>query len=112
MDPGDWIRQTVAIPEGSSTVTLSYRVRVEKVTSSSKPNASLAVQILENKAVVATLDTHTHQTNTYWEWFSNGYLRKTFDLTAYKGKTIQIRFYASKTAATRFRVDNVSMVSQ
>jgi hypothetical protein len=83
---------------------------VEKAVSSAKPNALLEVQILGNKAVLETLATHTHLTNTFQEKFSNGYLRKTLDLTQYKGKTITLRFYTSKSAAIRFRVDNVSLV--
>jgi hypothetical protein len=99
--------QKVSIPAGVKSAEMSFWISIgtEEVTTSAKYDVC-SVQIRDGSGhALKTLDTFSNLDETA------GYVQKTYDLSAYEGKTIQIYFHASEDAgkATSFVLDDLSV---
>jgi hypothetical protein len=100
--------QQVKIPANacSSSVTFYLRVSSSETTTISA-NDKLRTQILSSTgALLRTLSTVSNLNK------SATYIKKTYDLSSYKGKTIRIRFYGTENATkkTTFLIDDTALV--
>ncbi|SCE69143.1 Serine protease, subtilisin family [Micromonospora viridifaciens] len=84
----DTLSQTVSLPAGCSSYTLSFWLHIDTAeTTSSTAYDTLKVQVLNGSgAVLATLATYSNLNK------NTGYAQKSFNLGAYAGQTIQIKF--------------------
>ncbi|AKU19064.1 peptidase [Luteipulveratus mongoliensis] len=97
--------QQVAVP-ATGTPKLSYWIRTDTSESGSRVYDSAKVQVI-NGSTTSTLATYSNVgTNAT-------YTQKTFDLSAYKGKTITVKFSATEDSSlqTSFVVDDVSVTA-
>jgi len=103
------LSQRVRISDAATSAALSFRLRVE--TGGALAGDRLEAQIRDERgAVLETLATVFDSVTTRDE-VANHYLKRTFDLLAYRGRTVEVRFASTAPAgAPRFRVDNVSLV--
>ena len=100
------INQSVAIPASATSATLSFWLRTDTAESGSTAYDTMRAQVVDG-STVTTLATYSNVgTNAT-------YTQKTFNLTAYKGKTVTIRFTASEDSSlqTSFVVDDTSLTT-
>ncbi len=103
----DIATQSVTIPAGVTTATLSFHLYIATAETGSTPYDRLFVQVLNSTgSVAATLAT-----------FSNadaapGYRSWLFNMAPFIGKSVQIRFVGVEDSmlATSFQLDDVSLV--
>ncbi|WP_338845789.1 M4 family metallopeptidase [Massilia sp. W12] len=100
--------QQVTIPVTAKSATLSFMLHIN----SDEPRATVAadkmtVSVLDSKnAVLKVLATYSNQNK------ATGYQKRSFDLSAYKGKTIRILFSETENFfyQTSFVLDDVSLI--
>lgn len=100
------LRQTIAIPSGCPTVTLSYWLRpVTELTPTDAAKDILQVRVLDQAGtVLATLATYSNRDAT------QTYQQHTHDLSAYAGRTVTLAYtVTSKAAATDFALDDTTL---
>ena len=106
-----FISQRVAIGAAATDVTLAFRVRVDN-DSSFATGARLEAQVRDEQGnLLQILNTYFDNANTQ-DTVANNYIKQSFSLNAYRGRTVELRFVATSPAGTvRFRIDNVNVVS-
>lgn len=106
----DTLYQQITIPANSTTVSLSFWLRVaSSETTTTQAYDTLKLQIRNSSnTVLSTLATYSNLNK------GSSYVKKTFDLSAYKGQTIRIYFLGveGSTIATSFLIDDVSVIAQ
>ncbi|HXO40180.1 MAG TPA: carbohydrate-binding protein CenC, partial [Thermoanaerobaculia bacterium] len=103
----DTMQQTVTLPVGITTATLSFWLHVDTAeTSTTNAYDTLTVQIRDaSGTVLATLATYSNlNANT-------GYVQKTFDVSSFKGQTIQVYLVGAEDSSlqTSFVVDDFAL---
>ncbi len=103
----DTLQQTVTLPAGITTATLSFWLHVDTAeTSTTNAYDTLTVQIRNaSGTVLATLATYSNlNANT-------GYVQKTFDVSSFKGQTIQVYLVGTEDSSlqTSFVVDDFAL---
>jgi hypothetical protein len=102
--------QTVTIPSGATSATLSFWYNITSDETSSTAYDFLKVTIQNSAgnylATVAALSNLNKSS-------LGNYNKKTFDVTLYKGQTIRVHFLASTDSSlyTVLRIDDVSLMS-
>jgi PKD repeat protein len=106
----DTTAQTVTIPSGKTTVTLSYYLHVDTAeTTTSSAYDKLTVQVLNTSGtVLKTLATYSNLNH------ASGYQVHTNSLAAYAGQTVQIRFRGTEDGSlqTSFVLDDVTLTAK
>ena len=100
------ISQSVAIPATATAPTLSFWLRTDTAETGSTAYDTMKVQVV-NGSTTTTLATYSNVgTNAT-------YAQKSFDLTAYKGKTVTVKFLMTEDASlqTSFVVDDTSVTT-
>jgi len=100
------INQSVAIPASATSATLSFWLRTDTAETGSTVYDTMRAQVVDG-ATVTTLATYSNVgTNAT-------YTQKSFNLTAYKGRTVTIRFTMTEDASlqTSFVVDDTSVAT-
>jgi hypothetical protein len=104
----DTMSQTVSLPSGPSSATLSFWLHIETDEIKPSPFDTLKIQIAdEGGNVLQTLHTFSNVDETpHFE-------RVHFDVSAFLGRRVQVRFVASEDAQKRtsFFVDTVQLVT-
>jgi aqualysin 1 len=99
--------QTITIPAGATSATLSFWVRIDSAeTTTTIAYDTLQVQIRNSSnAILTTLATYSNLNK------NNTYVLKTFDLTAYKGQTIRVYFLGTEDSSlqTSFVIDDTAV---
>lgn len=99
------INQSVAVPSSTGAATLSFWVAIDTAeTTTSTAYDTAKVQVVSG-TTTTTLATYSNLNKT------SGYVQKTLDLSAYKGKTITVRFLLNEDSSlqTSFVVDDTSL---
>jgi aminopeptidase S len=98
------IQQSVSIPSTATSPTLSFWLRSDTSESGSTVYDRLRIQIVDG-ATTATLATFSNVGT------NSTYTQKSYDLTAYRGKTVTVRFIATEDASlqTSFVVDDTAV---
>jgi pseudomonalisin len=103
----DSILQTVTIPAGKTSATLTFWLHIDTAeTSTTLKNDTLNVQIRNSSGVVlATLATYSNLDK------NTGYAQKSFNLNAYIGQTIQVYLVGVENSSlqTSFVVDDFAL---
>jgi hypothetical protein len=103
----DTLAQTVSVPAGCKTATLSFWLHVDTAeTTTTTAYDTLKVQILNSSGtVLSTLHTYSNLDH------ATGYQQHSFDLTPYIGQTIQLKFTGSEdyTMQTSFVIDDTAV---
>jgi hypothetical protein len=103
----DTLQQTVTLPAGITTATLSFWLHVDTAeTSTTNAYDTLTVQIRNaSGTVLATLATYSNLNA------STGYAQKTFDVSSFKGQTIQVYLVGTEDSSlqTSFVVDDFAL---
>ena len=106
----DTVSQSVAIPSGKSTVTLSYYLHIDTAeTTTSTAYDKLTVQVLSSSGtVLQTLATYSNLNQ------ASGYTVHTSNLAAYAGKTVTIKFTGTEDSSlqTSFVLDDITLTAQ
>lgn len=106
----DTLYQQITVPANSTTVSLSFWLKVvSSETTTTQAYDTLKLQIRNSSnTVLGTLATYSNLNK------GSSYVKKTFDLSAYKGQTIRIYFLGveGSTVATSFLIDDVSVIAQ
>jgi Zn-dependent metalloprotease len=100
------INQSVAIPAGVTSATLSFWLRTDTAETGSTVYDTMRAQVVDG-ATVTTLATYSNVgTNAT-------YTQKSFNLTAYRGRTVTIRFTMTEDSSlqTSFVVDDTSVAT-
>jgi Zn-dependent metalloprotease len=100
------ITQSVTIPSSVSAATLSFWLRTDTSESGSTAYDKMRVQVV-NGSTTSTLATYSNVgTNAT-------YTQKSFNLTAYRGKTIGVRFLMNEDSSlqTSFVVDDTALAT-
>lgn len=104
------IRQSVTIPSTATRATLSFWLRVvSDETTTTSAYDTLKVQVRNSSGtVLATLKTYSNLDK------GSSYVKRSFDLTPYRGQTVQLYFEGKEGAqvATSFLIDDVSVLTQ
>ena len=98
------MQQSVTIPSTVTAATLSFWLRTDTAESGSTAYDTMKVQVVDG-ATTTTLATYSNVgTNAT-------YTQKSFNVTAYKGKTITVKFAASedRSLQTSFVVDDTAI---
>ncbi|MFD4370178.1 S8 family serine peptidase [Streptomyces sp. NPDC058486] len=102
----DTLSQRVTIPQAATRANLRFWLRVMSDETGTGAYDTLRVQVLDDSgAVLSTLATYSNQNRgTTW-------LRKNFDLSAYRGQSVTLRFTGQEDASlkTSFLVDDTSL---
>jgi Trypsin-like peptidase domain len=100
------IRQSVAIPSTATAPKLSFWLRTDTSESGSTVYDRLRIQVIDG-ATTTTLATFTNVGT------NSTYTQKTYDLTAYKGKTVSVRFSMTEDVSlqTSFVVDDTAVTT-
>ena len=98
------INQSVTIPAGATSATLSYWIRTDTAESGSTVYDRMRVQVVRG-STVSTLRTFTNVGT------SSTYTRHTHDLSSYAGQTVTIRFLMNEDVSlqTSFVVDDTAL---
>ena len=103
----DYIYQTVTIPSGSTSATLSFYVRIDTAeTTTTTQYDKLQVQVSNNGgSTYTTLATYSNLNA------NSTYTLKSFNLNAYIGQTIRVRFYGTEDSSlqTSFVIDDTAL---
>ncbi|HVK27440.1 MAG TPA: M4 family metallopeptidase, partial [Nocardioides sp.] len=97
--------QTVAIPATATTASLSFWIAIDTAeTTTGTAYDTAKVQIVDG-TTTSTLATYSNLNK------STGYVQKTFDLSAYKGKTVTLKFLMNEDSSlqTSFVVDDTAI---
>jgi len=100
------ISQTITIPSGACSASLSFFLRVASTETGTVANDKLKVQILDNLgAVKKTLKVYSNLNK------SAAYVKHSFNLLTFAGKTIKIRFLGTEnsTLKTTFLIDDTAV---
>ena len=100
------ITQSVAIPSTVTSATLSFWLRSDTAESGSTAYDTMKVQVVDG-STTSTLATYSNVgTNAT-------YTQKSFNVTAYKGRTISVRFLLSEDSSlqTSFVVDDTALAT-
>ena len=100
------VQQTVSIPATATAATLSFWLRIDTSETGSAVYDRLRPQIISG-GTTTTLATYSNVgANATWSL-------KTFDVTAYKGKTITVKFNETEDVSlqTSFVVDDVTLAT-
>ena len=100
------INQSVAIPASATSATLSFWLRTDTAETGSTVYDTMRAQVVDG-STVTTLATYSNVgTNAT-------YTQKSFNLTAYKGRTVTIRFTMTEDSSlqTSFVVDDTSVAT-
>ncbi|WP_344220895.1 M4 family metallopeptidase [Kribbella sancticallisti] len=101
------IAQSVAIPAAATSASLSLWIRIDTAeTTSSTVYDTVKVQIVDG-GTTTTLATYSNLNK------NTSYVQKTFNVTAYKGKTVSVKFLGQEdySLQTSFVIDDVSLVA-
>ncbi|WP_432940900.1 M4 family metallopeptidase [Kribbella sp. CA-253562] len=101
------IAQSVAIPAAATAASLSMWIRIDTAeTTGSTVYDTVKVQVIDG-ATTTTLGTLSNLNK------STSYVQKTYNVTAYKGKTVTVRFLGQEDSSlqTSFVIDDVSLVA-
>ena len=100
------LAQSVSVPADATKATLTYWVRIDTAETGTRVYDTLKTQVV-SAGTTSTLATVSNVDA------SAGYVRKSVDLTAYKGKSVSIRFAESEDASaqTSFVLDDVSVTA-
>jgi hypothetical protein len=104
----DTLSQTVSLPSGPSSATLSFWLHVETDEIKPSPFDTLQIQVADEAGnVLQTLHTFSNVDET--PHFEHVH----FDVTAFLGQSVQVRFVASEDAQKRtsFFIDSVQLVA-
>ncbi len=99
--------QSVAIPASATSATLSFWIRIDtSETTSSTVYDTAKIQIVDG-ATTTTLATYSNLNA------NSTYVQKSFNVTAYKGKTISVKFLMNEDSSlqTSFVVDDTSLTA-
>jgi hypothetical protein len=102
----DDLSQGVTIPADACSAVFSYWLRVTTSETGTAAKDTLTVTVRDaSNNVLATLATYSNLTPT------SGYVERSFDLAAYKGKTIRLQLHGVEDAstATSFLVDDAAV---
>jgi len=103
----DTLAQTVALPTGCSTYTLSFYNHIDTAeTTTSTAYDTLKVQVLNSSGtVLSTLHTYSNLDA------ASGYSQRSFSLASYAGQTITLKFTGTEgsTLQTSFVVDDTAL---
>ena len=107
----DYVYQQVTIPSNATAATLSFYLKIDTAeTTTTTAYDTLTVTVRDsNNAVLKTLATYSNLNRT------QGYVLRTFDLLAYRGRTIRVYFLGREdsTLQTSFALDDAALrVSQ
>ncbi|WP_392544660.1 M4 family metallopeptidase [Oryzobacter telluris] len=100
------VNQSVAIPASATAATLSFWLRTDTAESGSTAYDTMRAQVVDG-STVTTLATYSNVAP------NATYTQKSFNLTAYKGKTVTIRFTMTEDSSlqTSFVVDDTSLAT-
>jgi len=95
----DSVSQTVTVPAGCHTATLTFWLQI-----SSQDTGNTAHDLMTVKVGATVLAAYSNVSRT-------GYVQKSFNLSAYAGKTVTITFSGTEdaTKATSFVVDDTAL---
>ncbi|TCO48288.1 Zn-dependent metalloprotease [Kribbella antiqua] len=99
--------QSVAIPASATSATLSFWIRIDTAeTTTSTVYDTAKIQIVDG-STTTTLATYSNLNK------NTTYTQKTFNVTAYKGKTISVKFLMNEDSSlqTSFVVDDTSLTA-
>lgn len=103
------LTQTVAIPAGGTSATLSFGLHIDTAESGTTAWDKMTVT-LKNTAgtVLKTLATYSNVNA------ATGYQTRTFDVSAYRGQTVVVSFSETEDSSlqTSFVLDNVSLITK
>jgi len=103
----DTLSQSVTIPSGCSTATLSFYLHIDTAeTSTSTAYDTLKVQVLNSSGtVLGTLATYSNLNA------ASGYTQRSFDLSSYAGQTVTLKFTGTEGSQyqTSFVVDDTAL---
>lgn len=106
----DTATQTVAIPAGKTTATLSFYLHINTAeTTKTTAYDTLTVQVLNTSGtVLGTLATYSNLNA------ATGYVQRSFNMAAYIGQTVQLKFTGKEDSslATSFVLDDVTLTVQ
>ncbi len=94
----------MSIPSTATSATLSFWIRIDTAESGSTAYDTAKVQVV-NGSTTSTLATYSNVNA------NSTYVQKSFDVTAYKGKTISVKFLMNEdsTLQTSFVVDDTAV---
>ncbi|HYU86744.1 MAG TPA: hydrolase, partial [Kribbellaceae bacterium] len=101
----DSLSQSVAIPSTVSSAALSFWIRIDTgETTTSVAYDTLKVQVVDGTSTT-TLATYSNLNK------NTTYTQKTFDLSAYKGKTVTVKFLGVEDSSlqTSFVIDDTAV---
>ncbi|MGJ5749405.1 hypothetical protein FB563_6989 [Streptomyces puniciscabiei] len=103
----DTLSQSVTIPSGCSSATLSFYLHVDTAeTSTSTAYDTLKVQVLNSSGtVLGTLATYSNLNA------ASGYTQRSFDLSGYAGQTVTLKFTGTEGSQyqTSFVLDDTAL---
>ncbi|MFI8962970.1 hydrolase [Streptomyces sp. NPDC053493] len=103
----DTLSQTVTIPAGCTTASLSFHTRIDTAeTTTTTAYDTLKVQVLNSGGtVLSTLATYSNLNA------SSGYVQRAFSLAAYAGQTVTLRFTGTEGSQlqTSFVIDDTAL---
>ncbi|MGW9023440.1 hydrolase [Streptomyces sp. NPDC055722] len=103
----DTLSQSVAIPSGCTSATLSFYLHIDTAeTTTSTAYDTLKVQVLNSSGtVLGTLATYSNLNA------ASGYTQRSFNLASYAGQTITLKFTGTEgsTLQTSFVVDDTAL---
>ena len=100
------VQQQVSVPATATSATLSFWLRTDTAESGSTAYDTMRVQVVDG-TTTSTLATYSNVgTNAT-------YTQKSFNVTAYKGKTISVKFLMNEDSSlqTSFVVDDTSLAT-
>ena len=99
------LTQAITIPATATTATLTFWMHIDTAeTTTTTVYDTLKVQVISG-TTTTTLATYSNLNK------NTGYLQRTIDLTAYKGKTVTLKFLGNEDSSlqTSFVLDDVSV---
>jgi Zn-dependent metalloprotease len=99
------LTQSISIPATATSATLTFWIHIDTAeTTTTTAYDTLKVQVI-NGTTTSTLATYSNLNK------SAGYVQKSFNLIAYKGKTVTLKFLGKEdvTLQTSFVIDDVSV---
>ena len=97
-------QQSVTIPSTATSATLSFWIRIDTAESGSTAYDTAKAQIVDG-STTSTLATYSNANA------NSTYVQKSFDLSAYKGKTVSVKFLMNEDSSlqTSFVVDDTAV---
>jgi hypothetical protein len=97
-------QQSVTIPSTATSATLSFWIRIDTAESGSTAYDTAKIQVVDG-ATTSTLATYSNVNA------NSTYVQKSFDVTAYKGKTVSVKFLMNEDSSlqTSFVVDDTAL---